>query len=242
MILVDGQEFKYVTFPDGTIDFISNDVLSISNITWKYDGNLSEAFVCLSLLDHNMVSSFDFIFLPYARQDKGARFQVGGFGGLYSFISLFVSVSPATKYSVEDAHNPNALPHNWINRYNPFVVPGCDTSLIIFPDQGAMNKYKDHYTHVKCISAVKSRCQKTGKINDINLCESVFENIENIYVIDDICDGGATFIELHALLPKRPKKYLFTTYGIYSKGLSLLEQYYDVVKCQHQVFPHREKL
>jgi phosphoribosylpyrophosphate synthetase len=58
---------------------------------------------------------------------------------------------------------------------------------------------------------------------------------ENFVVIDDICDGGTTFIELAKILPKA-KLYLFTTYGIYSKGMDvLLDAGYVGVQCKYVV-------
>jgi ribose-phosphate pyrophosphokinase len=54
-----------------------------------------------------------------------------------------------------------------------------------------------------------------------------------IVVLDDICDGGATFIGLKELLKSSSTEdsifVLYTTHGIYSKGVTPLTDVYDVV-------------
>lgn len=51
-------------------------------------------------------------------------------------------------------------------------------------------------------------------------------NDKNILIVDDICDGGATFMLLTKDLYKRGAKSinLFVTHGIFSKGLKPLKE------------------
>ena len=55
---------------------------------------------------------------------------------------------------------------------------------------------------------------------------------DNLIVVDDICDGGATFISLAESIKKYNEKanwYLIVTHGIFSKGVSELEKYYNIM-------------
>jgi ribose-phosphate pyrophosphokinase len=52
-------------------------------------------------------------------------------------------------------------------------------------------------------------------------------------VVDDICDGGRTFVELAKAIPeeKRSHLHLLVTHGIFSQGLDVLRQYYSEISC-----------
>ena len=60
-------------------------------------------------------------------------------------------------------------------------------------------------------------------------------------IIDDICDGGATFINIAVKIKEyfdnqdyngyQPKIYLIVTHGIFSKGVSELSNYFDGIYC-----------
>jgi ribose-phosphate pyrophosphokinase len=53
-------------------------------------------------------------------------------------------------------------------------------------------------------------------------------------IIDDIIDGGQTFINIAKELKSKPLKgkiYLIVTHGIFSKGFAELSQYFDGIYC-----------
>ena len=49
-----------------------------------------------------------------------------------------------------------------------------------------------------------------------------------VLVVDDICDGGRTFLELAAALRDKTRQplYLYVTHGLFSKGLGELNARY----------------
>jgi len=104
---------------------------------------------------------------------------------------------------------------------------------IIIPDQGATKRVNTlvsstglDFTTVQCL---KHRNFSTGKIDNYQFYseKSIEGNV--CLVIDDICDGGATFIELAKQLKSKnvSKIYLYVTHGIFSKGLKELSELYD---------------
>jgi ribose-phosphate pyrophosphokinase len=67
---------------------------------------------------------------------------------------------------------------------------------------------------------VKRRDQNTGEIISIEVPD--LTGVSELTVVDDICDGGATFIKLRELIDSSIKLNLHVTYGIFSKGLDIL--------------------
>jgi ribose-phosphate pyrophosphokinase len=87
------------------------------------------------------------------------------------------------------------------------------------------------------------------------------ELYKDIIIIDDICDGGATFINIakeiqkqYELTTPKPKIYLIVTHGIFSKGLEELGEYFESIYCtnsyqdyepdndgQDYIYPHLVK-
>ena len=64
----------------------------------------------------------------------------------------------------------------------------------------------------------------------------------NFLVIDDICDGGRTFINLaeKLLIMGANDLYLYVTHGIFSKGLPSIHEYYKHIYCDH-IFYHETR-
>ena len=78
------------------------------------------------------------------------------------------------------------------------------------------------------VTASKVRDIVSGNIVRTELPTMDLTDIEHIIIIDDICDGGRTFIELAKEIKKQTDKpiYLIVTHGIFSAGL---EQLTDVI-------------
>ena len=79
----------------------------------------------------------------------------------------------------------------------------------------------------------KIRDPKTGEITKTVAPDDITH--KKLLLIDDICDGGRTFIELAKLLKQNgaAELYLYVTHGIYSKGLDVLRPYFKHVFCWH---------
>ncbi len=98
---------------------------------------------------------------------------------------------------------------------------------IVIPDSGATTRVKamlfgsDFKTIVQC---KKKRDSQTGKLSgfDIGDAKRVVKG-KQCLIIDDICDGGGTFVALAKLLREAGafSVDLFVTHGIFSKGREL---------------------
>lgn len=101
---------------------------------------------------------------------------------------------------------------------------------LLAPDAGARKRVQQlakklEIEHVAF--ADKVRDTKTGRISGT----SVSSDLPNlpIVVVDDICDGGRTFVELGKALAEvsSQPRYLYVTHGIFSKGFEELNLYYQ---------------
>jgi ribose-phosphate pyrophosphokinase len=80
------------------------------------------------------------------------------------------------------------------------------------------------------VECSKSRDVKTGKLTGFKVYAEDLEG-KDCLIVDDICDGGGTFIGLAGELKKKNagNLYLAVTHGIFSKGFEELEKCFDKI-------------
>lgn len=104
-------------------------------------------------------------------------------------------------------------------------------NAIIAPDAGAYKKAvkiadKMGVTDVFVANKIRG---EGGKIVSYSLTGDV--KGKNVAIFDDICDGGATFINLANILTENGvnRKDLYVTHGIFTKGVNHVAVHYDTV-------------
>lgn len=107
-----------------------------------------------------------------------------------------------------------------------------DINVIVAVDKGAIKRAEEAAQHfnAKIIYADKRRVK--GKIvgHEIMATTDTITKYDNIWVVDDLCDGGATFISIAKLLREEyefNELNLYVTHGLFSRGKSELQQYYN---------------
>lgn len=173
-------------------------------------------------------------YIPYARQDR-----VANFGEALS-IKVFANILNSLGYRqvfVLDPHsdvctalieNVKILPQ-W-DIFSDSIMEGVD---LISPDAGALKKIyklqeavKARGIDVPVRTATKHRDTQTGYISNTTLDGEPIN--KTCVVVDDICDGGGTFLALSKVLQEQYDKcILMVTHGIFSKGLEELSKVYD---------------
>lgn len=182
-------------------------------------------------------------YLPYARQDRvcnpGEALSIALFAKMLNAMNL-------DKIELLDPHSDvaAALIENCVVRTQYEFVSdilrerllNIDTNnlYLVAPDAGAVKKTKALaevlYDDVAgYISASKSRNLQTQEITQMRFDADV--EGKNLLVVDDICDGGRTFIELGKILRERKcgELSLCVTHGIFSYGVEELLKIYDRV-------------
>lgn len=106
----------------------------------------------------------------------------------------------------------------------------------ICPDAGASKKI-NFYNSRDVIYCTKKRDPITGRLSNFIVPDFKPKNRTTV-VIDDICDGGGTFIGIAKqlqLIRNKSKLVLYITHGLFTKGLDELFNYYDIIVTTNSV-------
>lgn len=181
-------------------------------------------------------------YFPYGRQDRVANageplslkvacqmINSCGFDSV-TVIDPHSDVTPALIDNVVKVGMVDIMSNFW----NSGAVLG-DVDLIVSPDVGAYKKVGEvaKIVGMGVIRADKVRDTMTGQISDIEVYAEDLTG-QSVAILDDICDGGGTFIGLAKKLKEKwaNKVVLYTTHGMYTKGVDiLLENGVDMVVC-----------
>lgn len=122
------------------------------------------------------------------------------------------------------------------------LTKAVENCILTSPDAGASKKIYKLAEQIGYTGDIIT-CSKNRDV-DGKLTKTVvpidFTNLEKDYIIiDDICDGGATFINIAKEIKEncidryktKQKIYLIVTHGIFSKGFKELTQYFDGIYC-----------
>jgi ribose-phosphate pyrophosphokinase len=231
MITVNDVLITPTVFPDGTQQVWKLDLDCFKDneafIVWEFhsETELITLAQIKTLMDAKGVECVLRIpYLPYARQDKSPSNETTF--ALHTFAQILNAMEfPAVFCS--DIHSDVALrlinnlrnmePLTEIGRAVLYVKP----DLLCYPDKGAQAKYSK-ILHQEFVCAYKERNQLTGEITGLSLYGDVEK--KSVLIVDDICDGGMTFIKLSEALYKNGATdvNLYVTHGLFSKGKQVL--------------------
>lgn len=231
MILLNGVEIKPTIFPDKTSQIWKLDeslFRKVNIVDWLFE-NESELIHVMQLGDllytYSDVRILAIPYLPYGRQDKTISNE--STFALRTFCKI-LQTSEYTHIRTVDAHSSlcesfgieNISPNPTISNYIELLKP----DVICFPDKGASQR---GYTTegLTTIHLDKKRNQLTGEIEGLEYLGDIDLTDRSILIVDDLCDGGRTFIEAAKILKTLNVKNvdLYTTHGIYSKGIQYLK-------------------
>jgi len=180
-------------------------------------------------------------YLPYARQD---RVCAAGESLALKVMCDIINGLDFTTVTVWDVHSDVALAllNNAYNVHQREFVSRVrrNDAVLVAPDAGAIKKTLET---AKALGMPMVRADKIRSVEDGSITGTVVysEHIgdKDFLIVDDICDGGRTFIELAKVL--RPltngKIYLYITHGIFSKGLEVFDGLIDGIYTANP-FPH----
>lgn len=101
-------------------------------------------------------------------------------------------------------------------------------SQVVFPDEGASERFKHYLFDAPIITAVKKRIARDQI--QITLDSDLYVN-RPVYVMDDLCDGGGTFKALYNVLKEKGAEEIHLTvcHAIQKKALIELSQLYKTI-------------
>jgi ribose-phosphate pyrophosphokinase len=184
--------------------------------------------------------------VPYflgARSDR--KFGRGGYHYLKDVICPIINAQGYKSVAVLDPHsdvleacidrlvpNSNLAFVKWALEDLGYEKKPLDFTLVA-PDAGAYKKVDSIARELKhpaeIVTAHKRRDLETGQILSTTV-EGIDEAQQKFIIIDDICDGGRTFLGIAEAIKSKvadAEIYLIVTHGIFSAGYSQLMNKFD---------------
>ena len=262
-------KYKVSKFPDGqqSITLEDNDELKMhlfNREDVKINSHLNswldiELIICANQALKQYGFGKNYLYVPYflgARSDR--KFSSGGVNYLKNVIGPVINSQKFKKVIVLDPHSHvlEAVIDNYLKVDNLSLIKfaindfakdnDLSNTILIAPDKGASDKVMEAAKNLKMqnpiIEAIKHR-NIDGQITHTSVSGvPTVETSLNFVILDDICDGGRTFIELVKVLQEvRPKEqfndryYLIVTHGIFSAGFSQLSKIFDNIYCTDSI-------
>ena len=210
----------------------------LNSITISGEVTSSDDIMELLLLNDAIERKFTFKrkvlkmnYVPYSRQDRvcndGEALSIKVFANLINSCNFDAVI---TKNNHSDVST--ALINNCTDLEVHNIIPKSlvyDYDYIISPDAGANKKtFKiSQKYNIPMIQADKVRDTKTGDITG-TMVHSDWQTIgtTKVLMVDDICDGGRTFLELAKALKLLDVEHvdLYVTHGIFANGLEAMKE------------------
>lgn len=163
-------------------------------------------------------------YFPGARADRGQPFGLGVYAQFIRDLDLdqILIYDPHSGMTGDTLHAAADVmtyvyPSDILNtRASKIVMPNVYDGIIA-PDRGAHSRAvgtADAFD-LPTYTAVKQRDFETGKLSgfSIDLPET-----GHFLIVDDICDGGGTFLGLAGVVPEGVKLDLYVSHGVFSKN------------------------
>ncbi len=210
-----------------------------------------ELIVCANQALKNLGFKNIELFVPYflgARSDR--KFVKGGVNYIKDVIAPIINLQGFSKVTVVDPHSDvlEACINNFEKKDNTELVRFAilkywslnnkiisDMSNVVFvsPDAGALKKvYKvsESFNSVNDVIVCSKHRDVDGKLSKttVPLTDDVMD--KDLFIVDDICDGGGTFINIAKEIKSnenfKGRLYLIVTHGIFSRGFEDLSDYF----------------
>lgn len=172
-------------------------------------------------------------YLPAARADRGTPFGARVYADLLNSLHLdeVVVFDPHSPVAPEMIANVRVVEATAVIAEQ--VIPHGDYAAILAPDAGAVHRagLVAERTGLPLLTATKTRDFETGKLTGFHAPEHLPDG--RILVVDDICDGGGTFMGLAQALDGKLNQLgqldLWVSHGIFSGNAHNLRHWFDTV-------------
>ena len=245
MIKSDQFTFKSFNFPVGEkhvrIDY--EHVSGPVSVTFEFEKNedIIELLLVCDALKQSKVHIRQLIipYVPFSRQDRvavpGECFSLKVFAKLINDLDI-------PKIIVIDPHSDVlvALINNCvvIKQWEVFlpILSKEEDFWLVSPDAGALKKTYELASKLRptsyfgVIECSKKRNVIDGKITGVKVNGPGLKD-QNCIIVDDIADGGRTFIEVAKALKRKhcSKIILCVTHGFFTKGISVFDGLIDEI-------------
>jgi ribose-phosphate pyrophosphokinase len=203
-------------------------------------------------------------YLPYARQDRVCLMGEAQYINLSLRLITQAAQGIFKRITVFDVHNKDSLKDSIVTSHNPLhpnvlqymtvsngvaKLPMNEIPLPVSPDSGAGARTSYIASQLWDRERFLPFYKKRGEDGSVTYSppdmgsqnrHKWFSLDVSLLIVDDICDGGRTFMSLAGVLPAVTcKKILYVTHGIFSYGVDDLLKHYDEIWCWHAKNPER---
>lgn len=203
---------------------VLDEINKYTKIEFRFKDN--ESLFKLLLLDNvlernNLLVDYYLWYLPYSRMDRIKEDETAF--SLEIIANLINNLKSANKKYTLDAHSDVSLAlvrnikelgkdfsfHNEVIKRVLQSEDFDEKTILVFPDAGARKRFENKVDLSKVkniITCDKSRDFQTGQIKEIianfEKRENKSDDFENIFVIDDLCSYGGTFVGVKEAINK----------------------------------------
>ena len=235
---------EIIKFPAGEVTARVSDIESPFLIRCDFR-SYDDIFVALSTANavrHARPDVFIRLLIPYFPSSRQDRVTGDGHPFDAQVVASVLSSGEFDEIVTWDAHSDvlGALfaPGHFVNipqhELLAHLVNDIHNPILISPDAGAEKKTRklSEWLGVPMLQATKVRDITTGKLSGAEIPYSSCCDDKNMVIVDDICDGGGTFLLLAKAIKEQydvKSLHLVVTHGIFSKGKEVLEKEFDTV-------------
>ena len=194
------------------------------------------------------------LYIPYllgARSDR--KFADGGTSYLVDIVAPILNAQNYKTVTALDAHsdvaaacinNLTVIDNEALVAFAMADLYPCtwdtskDNCVLVSPDGGSLKKIyhaADHLTFKGDVLVCSKYRNFEGDLSKIEVPIRDSQIAKDFIIIDDICDGGRTFIEIAKVIKARANFtgniYLIVTHGIFSKGFIELADNFQTIYC-----------
>ena len=210
MILLNGKELQFTTFPNGETKFDDDAVneiiwtMDFCNVEVKYESD-TDLIQLMFLKKHIDKVPRQVIltmkYFPYSRMDRSVDNSVF----TLKYVAEFINDLNFYKVNVVESHSDvtTAL----LDRVRNFDTISKELAYqimlnfklqprqtcIYFPDATAEKRYGKFFPEMKLLKGLKHRNFKTGEIESLEIIGGMDLSDYDVIMVDDLCSRGNTF-------------------------------------------------
>lgn len=236
--LNSSEGIQVTIFPDGQPHVNIQTVAEGDEV--KVICSLTDTSKLLQLLEtanalDNLFAKKKILVIPYLMAARYDRLIVQGDSIDLKVVADLINICGFEKVYLYDVHSEVSLLliKNAIAITNEALVKAYDQpdAVLICPDAGASKKVGKYFgwsSNIKdIVYCSKNRELSTGKLT-LEILEPQECTNRNCVIIDDICDGGGTFLAIAEKI-QPAHLTLIVTHGIFSKGFDTLHKYFQQI-------------
>jgi ribose-phosphate pyrophosphokinase len=261
-IFINGKAVEITKFPGGEVHVrlplelcdTPNEWIEVTAIARNSDVVMALLLTMDSLRRTWSHASYHLVipYFPYGRQDRvcspGEALSVKVMADLinsmgFDIVYTFVPHSHVTTALINNCR-PSSLSAIMLSHREKGYIDKLrqQKPVLVSPDAGAEKSVlglakeihqDDKEWEPEVVCAYKNRDVDTGNITEVGFHGDV--KGKDLLIIDDICDGGRTFIELSKALKTAGARNidLFVVHGIFSNGFQELKKHCRTITCEH---------